>query len=511
MPLSKFIQIIVRFSFLLPFIFLFFLLWQQDFSFNGDLGYQVKVGQIITHCGCVPTTNLFSYAFTNFPWTLNSWASCVILYEFLVHFGENSLLLLKAGLITVSFLVLFIHAWGKYAKFWTLIVSFIFLVMFYGRFIIRPELFSYVLLSLFLVCIEKYRESKRLLFLWSLVLIEWLWVNIHIYFVFGIGIYGLLLLELLMQKKLTKTHIVILLLLCAVTFINPLTAKQVFLPFTIFQNYGSVIDENLPLFASLPIYIANGLPGVVQEYTYFIVLAFLLITYGSIILLKKRIQLYHLFLAISGLVFGAMMIRLLPFIVFLGFFPLISSASQFESLLKNTDSKNGNTAKGCILTACVILGFVYINYLYSLGLFGMSLQEYNVNVANFIIKNNIKGPMFNFFDDGSYLIYKLYPKQQVFVDTRPEAYPSYFNVEYQKMLTQPQIFQTLYRKYKFNYIVFSNQYHVTSYFLSYLVMQKDWVPIYLGDYGKIILVRKNARNAELIKRFAIMKSINVLD
>jgi hypothetical protein len=38
----------------------------------------------------------------------------------------------------------------------------------------------------------------------------------------------------------------------------------------------------------------------------------------------------------------------------------------------------------------------------------------------------VRGPLFNDFDVGSYLIHYLYPTERVFVDNRPEAYPARF-------------------------------------------------------------------------------------
>jgi hypothetical protein len=62
-----------------------------------------------------------------------------------------------------------------------------------------------------------------------------------------------------------------------------------------------------------------------------------------------------------------------------------------------------------------------------------------------MIAKNLKGPIFNNFDIGSYLIFRLYNKslpagRQVFVDGRPEAYPaSFFQITYILMQQDPKL------------------------------------------------------------------------
>jgi len=148
-------RLVLKILFILPLIFLFFLLWQKDLAFNGDLGYQIKLGEIILKNHFVPNVNLFSYTYKNYPWIANSWASCVIFYEFFSHLGKNSLLFLKFVVFFSSFFALYSYSWRKYSKFWTFISSFPLLAIYFGRFVLRPEMFSFLMISLFVLFIEK--------------------------------------------------------------------------------------------------------------------------------------------------------------------------------------------------------------------------------------------------------------------------------------------------------------------------------------------------------------------
>lgn len=57
---------------------------------------------------------------------------------------------------------------------------------------------------------------------------------------------------------------------------------------------------------------------------------------------------------------------------------------------------------------------------------GFGLASGNSSAAEFIKKNRLRGPIFNNYDAGGYLIYYLFPDERVFVDNRPEAYPDVF-------------------------------------------------------------------------------------
>ena len=154
--------------------------------------------------------------------------------------------------------------------------------------------------------------------------------------------------------------------------------------------------------------------------------------------------------------------------------------------------------KNLILICILILFILQIKQIAQAKQIGFGLEKGASKAVDFYFKNDLQGPIFNNFDIGSYLEYRLYPKEKVFVDGRPEAYPaSFFQKDYKnnnKIITM----------FQFNVIFFTHtdQTPWANMFLRQIVNNKDWKLIYLDDYA-IILAKNNNMNNFLIKKFAI--------
>jgi len=125
--------------------------------------------------------------------------------------------------------------------------------------------------------------------------------------------------------------------------------------------------------------------------------------------------------------------------------------------------------------------------------------------TDFILNNKISGPLFNNFDIGSFLIFRLYPQYQVFVDGRPEAYPAdFFKQVYIPMQSHEEIWQQIDEEYNFNFIFFSHT-DITPWaiqFLKRISKDETWQLVFLDDYVMIFL-KKNKQNQPLIKELAL--------
>jgi len=116
---------------------------------------------------------------------------------------------------------------------------------------------------------------------------------------------------------------------------------------------------------------------------------------------------------------------------------------------------------------------------------GMGVLPNNNNSAEFFKENSLKGPIFNNYDIGGYLIYHLYPEQKVFVDNRPEAYGVDFlktptlkykeNEETWKQWDKTYNFQTIYF-YRHDATPWAQP------FLIERIKDTSWSPIYVDDY-----------------------------
>lgn len=495
-----------RFLFaLLPFSYLLLLLFTKDISMLGDLGRHLKMGEVVLKCLCVPQTNLFSYTNPNFPIVNHEWFAQVLFYLTSAWFGLRALLILKIIIITVASSLLYITAVKKGSLFWVTVFSLLAITVFSLRFYVLPELFSYLFISLFIFLIEKYKESKKPNWLYVLPVIELLWVNSHIYFILGLGIYGFFLAgEYLKNKIFDKKLLMIGLVLLFSIFINPSFIRGALLPFTFSQNYNFNVEENtspLKIFESTSTNSNMAYTLVLQVMVFeFLILLFI------ISLASKKWKESSFGNALMGAFLGLRYTRCISLFGPLGFMYLVESFTTIEAKLKKKmERSTRDMLKGIVIVLVTIIVVLHVKGVFDYGLLDFNFVPSAEKAADFMIKNHIKGNIFNNYIVGNYLIYRLYPQQQVFIDARPEAYPGTFFNDYWKMMADPVFFNEQVKKYNINAVLFNvAQDDPTKIrpFLIPLLLGHDWVPVY-ADGTVTIIVRNSEENQEVIRKYKL--------
>ena len=113
--------------------------------------------------------------------------------------------------------------------------------------------------------------------------------------------------------------------------------------------------------------------------------------------------------------------------------------------------------------------------------------------------------MFNNFDIGGYLIWRLYPQEKVFVDNRPEAYSvKFFSETYKPMQENKEKWLEFSEKYSINFIFFGHTDNTPwgQSFLNDIVKNQDWKIVYINE-DAIIFVKNNKKNSNIVSEFSI--------
>ncbi len=494
---------------------LLFLLFLSFFShnltaFTQDLGRHLKVSELIVQTGKVPKTNLFSFAFPQFPFINHHWLPEVIFFLINQAFGLNALILLKIILGGLAFFSLLAVIHKRLGWNTSLAWGFLMLLLFKQRTAVRPEIFSFLFLSIYLIILNRRQYFQK--WSWVLPLIQLLWINTHIYFFLGPSLLFFYLLDQAISFKLKKKALtrplLVFLLSSLACLVNPNFLQGALYPLRVFENYGYQIVENQSFF-----FMTRYFGKIYKPYFLFIFLISL-ISFG--LTLKKQ-TFYRMvsFLFFSFLGFQA--IRNIP-IFALGIFIL---AAPGLSLIKKEISDKLKLPTVASFMLLFYLLFIPVNL--SLIYQNISNQTYKSKFSNkrfgfgqvkgasagtdFILKNKISGPLFNNFDIGSFLIFRLYPQYQVFVDGRPEAYPAdFFKQVYIPMQSNEETWRQVDEVYNFNFIFFSHT-DITPWAIQFLrktSQAKDWQLVFLDDYVMIFL-KKNQQNQPLIKKLALKK------
>ncbi len=474
-------------------------------SIDQDIGRHIKLGEIILKTHTVPKTNLFSFTEPNYPFINHHWLSEVVLYLLFISIGLKGIIIFKAAILLIAFALL-LHIIRK-NQLWSIIVSTLLsLFVFFERTDVRPEMFSFLFLAIFLFILYRVRsgESKSSL-LWILPLIEVLWVNIHIYFVIGIFVYGCFIVEYFFLKRLRPIHIMYGIVLLLATLINPNGLTQALYPFTILRDYGYDVVENGSIF-----HLINYLhvwPFQIKIFwlSFVILVASFIASFRTI---KHRI--FPALLAIGFSYLGMSMLRNLGLYA-IATVPILSD--NLNSIPWRIRSRTAIRIfhASAIACLCLISYTIVTNAFYKTintsSRFGLAIPQASMRAIDFVKQNHLQGNLFNNFDIGSFLIWQLYPDQKVFTDGRPEAYPvSFWKEIYKPMQMDYALWQKKSVEYGINYVFFSHR-DLTPWhdnFLQHIVRDKDW-PIVFFNEDIVIFVRRTSINEDVIGRYAITK------
>ncbi|MBI4973362.1 hypothetical protein HZC27_02000 [Candidatus Roizmanbacteria bacterium] len=457
---------IKKYSVYFVLFFLFCLSFSTSSDFSQDLGRHLKLGEIIWQTRTIPSINLFSYTHTAFPFINHHWLAEVFYFLLKSTAGLFALQILKLGLI---FFAGWISIKSGLAKSSSLIVFFVSLFLFpllLDRLDIRPELFGFLFFSL-LLYILFFQKQKKLYYLVPFILL--LWVNIHITFIFGIG------LVLLRRKKLLLLSLLVLLL-------NPHGLTGILYPLNIWKNYGYTIAENQNLFFLKSVMLNPLIQYFLLSIPFIFVALFILFA-------RKKYTFFILLLAFFVLPFWQ--IRHMPFFVFVAI-PTVSYAYSlvlFSSMIESRIEQSRNIFYVVFILFCLLFSSAFIfNTYYQVfdknKSFGTGFDEPQKKATDFVLSSKMRGNIFNNFDIGGYAIYRLFPTYKVFVDNRPEAYPAeFFQKVYIPLQEQKELREKIFKQYNIHTVFFSHT-DMTPWgrtFLDQILKEPQWKMVYLDD------------------------------
>lgn len=137
---------------------------------------------------------------------------------------------------------------------------------------------------------------------------------------------------------------------------------------------------------------------------------------------------------------------------------------------------------------------------------------YPKEAVEFIQNSGLRGRMYNDYDIGGYLLWKLYPQHQVFIDGRGLD-PAVFNDARAiksaslKDIDGRKEYEVLLEKYGIDYVfeplVFRDTGRLTP-LMKFLLVKQEWIPVYV-DSQRYILVRNSQLNRDVIAQYGIDK------
>lgn len=464
----------------------------------------------------------------------HEWLAQVIFYVIYLLSGINGLVIFRTIIIALPFIIfhLFLKKEGISFPLIVIILSFCLFVV-TTRSFVRPHIFTYLFLSLVLYILYRYR-SGSLKRLYALPIIFLLWSNIHSGILFGLLVLTVFTIvewfKYLLRKvdfftergvmdraRLIKLSVYSLISLGA-SFINPHFHKALFYPFYLIsaESYMITIRElmHTPL-------------SDVYQGALFVYFFWGIIVWGAIAFLLniKRMDFVNLFLFAITLFLSFKAGRNTVIFAILSV-PILAYETNFffdnlQKKRKKSKKKKDVTKRYFnygVLIMNIVLTFVLIFSSYHFYTSGMSLGQENIrrfslgiypgifpeSACDFIEMEKIDGKMFNSFNEGGYITWRLYPEEQHFIDSRllvfEDLYPEYIDVYWTH-----SGFEDILERYEIDYFLIyyppqdsGDSYEKTIH--SYLFKKDEWKLVFWDD-ASLVYLKDIPKFKELIDRY----------
>ena len=343
--------------------------------------------------------------------------------------GTQGLVLLKALLMTLFYGLLWNHfrRSGLHPILALAIVA-VMPLLFFRFDELRPQIFSFIFTLLVLQLIERFlfhekRGSPQKHYLFLLPAIMLLWANLHRGFIIGIGIlFVYLFAEWIARKKNRNPlsdaaywHLVILTLTsAAISLVNPVGITATWASFTeVSGPFSQVIDEFL---GTLRYFEFIGM----KQMGYWVV-ATAVVPAIALLFKWRQVTLAHWLLLAAFLAAGIVSFRFSLLMVAVAL--VIANVYFARDLNRYLDRAKGMVM---ILLWCLSVGLLANAALSRTSLFTTPLELAVIpsTAVDYLAQVKPAGNIFNFFEYGGYLSWRLYP-QKIFIDQRNLSWNTY--------------------------------------------------------------------------------------
>jgi hypothetical protein len=396
-----------------------------------DLGWHLRTGQWIIETGHVPHTDPFSFTRGGSAWISHEWLSEVIFYGLWKLGGAAALIVFSALVTTLGFLFLYwrcLYSHPPAAPHWAAGVTILGAWASAPCWGTRPQMFTFLLASIFLFLLER-GESRPRLLLWIPPLLL-LWLNLHAGFALGLVLMFLYAAGLGLEAAFGSTtwrearpmvvRVLLAMLVClALVPLNPMGAR---LYLYSLETVRAVELRSL---------IVEWFSPDFHQWLYFpyllVILLLMTVFAWSRLAIKGRVLMPLSFIFLSSLD----AVRHIPIFMLLAI-PVLAQALPHSSSsgISTRRWKPRPAAKRfrplfrwtavALLAIFAVSRWITLAHTQSLR----AAEQYPSKAVAFLRENTPPEPgrLFAYYDWGGYAIWNLYPQYRLFVDGRSDLY-----------------------------------------------------------------------------------------
>ena len=382
-----------------------------------DAWWHLKTGEFIAAHKAVPRTDPFSYTRAGQPWVAHEWLTELFMYGLYRAAGWGGLSVAFALILCGSFLLLYLRCpknaylsgaltvWGAWAT-----------TPVWG---VRPQVLSLLFTSLWLLILEA-SESNPAILWWTLPLML-VWVNSHAGFALGVVLLALFFVGELLERfaqpqsaapvnnaRLRALVFAFFLTLLVVSF-NPNGIRMYSYPLQTLRS--KAMQTYISEWASPNFHRADYWPFLLLLIAVVVRLAW---SRASVRPRDLLLLLVSTFAALSS-------IRMIPLFVLIAV-PLLAKTAT----LWLRDRPRSQPVPRFVFNAFVLVAMAGFVAVHIAMVFRQQTQaeaeHFPAGATAFLAAHPPDRPIFNHYDWGGYLIWRLYPKTRVFIDGRADLY-----------------------------------------------------------------------------------------
>ncbi|HVI07573.1 MAG TPA: hypothetical protein VND65_04705 [Candidatus Binatia bacterium] len=335
----------------------------------------------------------------------------LLLYEVHRGFGFAGLIVLFAAITAAAFFILYLRCDNRpyIAGAVTLIAAWATMPL-WG---VRPQIVSLLFTSLWLLLLERSEKSPRLL--WWTVPLTVLWANLHAGFALGLALSAVFLIGdwLDTRRQGSPRHFgfaaMIFFLDLLIVPLNPNGWRLYVYPFETLRS------------AAMQNYIAEWASPNFHHPEYWPLLFLFLLTIAALLWSGPAIRSRDRLLLVLGLYATLHSVRLVPLFALLAA-PVIAARLP---VWRPTETSS-RSAIHLVFSGATLLALVAFASAHAVQVMRQQAQaerqSFPADAVAYLQAHAIKGNLFNHYDWGGYLIWRLYPSLPVFIDGRADVY-----------------------------------------------------------------------------------------
>ena len=431
-----------------------------------DSGYHLKAGNYILSGHGWPRMDTFTYTINDHPYTDTTWGYQILLALAEKAAGAPGMVLFHLAIVAAMFILLYKTARLAPADPAMIVLSLgMGIVACEPRFDIRPELLSYLFLSMLIYLLHRHAFGLKTR-LWLLPVLLGVWANCHALFVLGWLALLCTVAGLWIRDRKPDERLLLWTGAAFVTpFVNPYGLSGVLFPFTLMTRYqsGNVFAQAISEFASPFSFRMLAQDPFQAHWPLWTFRLLAVLAVSAILLLLKRRKFWAAFLCLAFLPLEVKMMRNVPLLIVTAIPVLpwvlpVSGLGRFLRMRERRARFAGNIVLAAAGVLIVVLGMRVVTGAYYASvrrpdLFGWDWNRrmLPVDAAEYVKRAGLPGPMFNHLNFGGYLMWAV--PQQVFIDGRLEVTGEDFFKTYQQILSSPEVLERAAEKYGFQWII----------------------------------------------------------